>query len=218
VEIAGGKVNGSTITVEVNHFTKFAVFVVGEAPAIDTKPDSTFTDISGHWAEANIQLALSSGIVSGYPDGTFKPGKNVTRAEFVVMLMNALKPQGEGAALAFTDTAKIGAWAQQAVAQAVQAGIIQGYEDGSFRPDAGITRAEMAVTLANALGQHGESYAATGFADDKNIPVWAKDGVAFVKQAGIVQGKGDNEFAPQDQATRAEAVTVLLNMLTYKSK
>jgi len=218
VEIAGGKVNGSTITVEVNHFTKFAVFVVGEAPAIDTKPDSTFTDISGHWAEANIQLAVSSGIVSGYPDGTFKPGKNVTRAEFVVMLMNALKPQGEGAALAFTDTAKIGAWAQQAVAQAVQAGIIQGYEDGSFRPDPGITRAEMAVILANALGQHGESYAATGFADDKNIPVWAKDGVAFVKQAGIVQGKGDNEFAPQDQATRAEAVTVLLNMLTYKSK
>ncbi|MBP1991739.1 S-layer homology domain-containing protein [Paenibacillus eucommiae] len=218
VEVAGGKVNGSTISVEVNHFTKFAVFVVDEASVIDPEPNSTFTDITGHWAEANIKLAVSSGIVSGYPDGTFKPGNNVTRAEFVVMLMNALKPQGEGAELAFTDTAKIGAWAQQAVAQAVQAGIIQGYEDGSFRPDAGITRAEMAVILANALGQQGESYAAAGFADDKNIPAWAKDGIAFVKQAGIVQGKGDNVFAPQDQATRAEAATILLNMLTYKSK
>ncbi|MBP1989316.1 S-layer homology domain-containing protein [Paenibacillus eucommiae] len=218
VEVTGGKINGSTITVEVNHFTKFAVFIVGEAPLTNTKPDSTFTDISGHWAEANIKLAVSSGVVSGYPDGTFKPGKTVTRAEFVMMLMNALKPQGEGAALTFTDTAKIGAWAQQAVAQAVQAGIIQGYEDGSFRPDAEITRAEMAVILANALGQHGGSYAATGFADDKNIPAWAKEGVAYVKQAGIVQGKGDNEFAPQDHATRAEAVTVLQNMLTHKSK
>ena len=134
------------------------------------------------------------------------------------MLMNALKPQGEGAELTFTDTAKIGAWAQKAVAQAVQAGIIKGYADGTFRPDAEITRAEMAVMIANALGQSIEANAATGFADDKDIPAWAKGSVAFVKQAGIVQGKGDNKFAPQDHATRAEAVTVLLNMLAQKSK
>jgi len=113
----GGKVNGDHITIEVNHFTKYAVFAVGEdgaikMPSTDTKPVLNFSDISGHWAEANIKQAVSSGIVSGYQDGTFKPNQTVTRAEFAVMLMNMLKPQGEAAALTFTDTAKIGAWAQ----------------------------------------------------------------------------------------------------------
>jgi hypothetical protein len=120
--------------------------------------------------------------------------------------------------LTFKDTMKIGAWAQKAVSQAVQAGIITGYEDGTFRPEAEMTRAEMAVLLANALGQTLKAEAATGFADDESIPAWAKGSVAFVKQAGIVQGKGDNQFAPQDHATRAEAVMVLLNMWAQKRK
>ncbi|MBB6670415.1 S-layer homology domain-containing protein [Cohnella nanjingensis] len=63
-----------------------------------------------------------------------------------------------------------------------------------------------------------EANAATGFADDKDIPVWAKASVAIVQQAEIVQGKGGNRFAPQDHATRAEAVTVLLKLLAQKNK
>uniref|UniRef100_UPI001EF844EB S-layer homology domain-containing protein n=1 Tax=Cohnella mopanensis TaxID=2911966 RepID=UPI001EF844EB len=216
----GGVVNGNTITIKVNHFTKYAVFIVGQGAdsTADTKQPINFSDIPGHWAEANIKQAVSAGIVRGYPDGSFKPNRTLTRSEFAVMLMNALKLQGEGAALTFTDKAKIGSWAQRAVAQAVQAGIIKGYEDGSFRPDAEMTRAEMAVMLANALGKSTVADTATGFADDKDIPVWAKGSVAFVKQVGIVQGKGDNEFVPYDLATRAEAVTLLLKMQAQKSK
>jgi len=214
----GGKVNGDHISVEVNHFTKYAVFAVGQSADVPIKQIINFSDISGHWAEAGIKQAVSSGIVSGYPDGTFKPNATVTRSEFAVMLMNALKPQGEGAALTFADTAKIGAWAQKAVAQAVQAGIIKGYEDGSFRPDAEITRPEMAAMIANALGQSTEENTPTGFADDKDIPAWAKGAVAAMKKLGIIEGKGTNEFAPGDQTTRAEAVTVLLKMLAQKSK
>jgi hypothetical protein len=189
-----------------------------DVPTTDDPTAVNFSDISGHWAEANIKQAASNQMINGFPDGTFRPNHTVTRAEFAVMLMNALKLQGEGAELTFTDTAKIGTWAQKAVAQAVQAGIITGYADGSFGPNAEVTRAEMAVMIANALGQSIEANAVIGFADDGNIPAWAKGSVAYVKQAGIVQGKGDNEFAPQDHATRAEAVTVLLNMLAQKSK
>ncbi|NRF95879.1 S-layer homology domain-containing protein [Paenibacillus frigoriresistens] len=214
----GGKVNGDHISVEVNHFTKYAVFAVGQSADVPIKQILNFSDISGHWAEAGIKQAVSSGIVSGYPDGKFKPNATVTRSEFAVMLMNALKPQGEGTVLTFTDTAKIGAWAQKAVAQAVQAGIIKGYEDGSFRPDAEITRPEMAAMIANALGQPVEANTLTGFADDKDIPAWAKGAVAAMKKLGIIEGKGTNEFAPGDQTTRAEAVTVLLKMLAQKSK
>ncbi|NOV04752.1 S-layer homology domain-containing protein [Paenibacillus planticolens] len=220
VKVPGGKINEGKISVEVNHFTKYAVFTEDKAvtvPTPGTQPTINFSDIAGHWAEVSIKKAISMGIVGGYPDGTFKPNKTVTRAEFAVMLMNALKPQGEGAVLVFTDKAEIGAWAQKAVAQAVQAGIIHGYEDGSFRPDHVITRAEMAAMIASALGKSSQADVATAFSDDKDIPAWAKASVAFVKQAGIVQGKNDNQFAPKDHAIRAEAVTVLLNMLEQKS-
>ncbi|WP_314586514.1 S-layer homology domain-containing protein [Paenibacillus terrigena] len=225
VEVGGGKINGNHISVETNHFTKYAVLAVDLAaevptkdPSNDTETTVTFSDISGHWAEANIKQAVSGGIVTGYPNGTFMPDKTVTRAEFAVMLMNTLKLQEAGTTLTFTDTAKIGSWAQSAVTQAVQAGIIKGYKDGTFRPETVITRTEMAAMLANALGQSSVANTATGFADDKDIPVWAKASVAYVKQAGMVQGKGENRFAPQDHTTRAEAITVLLNLQAKKSK
>jgi hypothetical protein len=208
----GGMVIGGKITVDVNHFTKYAVL------AVDTNPEVNFSDISGHWAESSIKKAVSGGIVKGYLDGTFKPNQTVTRAEFAVMLMNTLKPQGEGAALTFTDTAKIGAWAQKAVAQAVQAGIVKGYADGSFRPDTTITRAEMAAMVANALKLPAGSNPDTGFADDKKIPSWAKSSVAALKNLGVISGKGKLGFDPSGQTSRAEAVTVLLKMLEQKSK
>ncbi|NOU66041.1 hypothetical protein GC096_18555 [Paenibacillus sp. LMG 31461] len=205
-----------TVTGSTNHFTKFAVLT--SARPTDAVTPVAFSDIAGHWSEANIKQAVSDGIVSGYPDGTFKPENAVTRAEFTVMLMNTLKPKVVGAALTFADSSKIGTWAQKAVAQAVQAGVINGYEDGTFHPDAQITRAEMAAMFAGALGQSNEVATTTGFADDKDIPVWAKSRVVYVKQAGIVQGREKNLFAPNDHATKAEAVTVLLNLLAQKSK
>lgn len=212
VEIAGGKINGNRITVEVNHFTKFAVLLVDQ-----TSNDVDFNDISGYWAEDSIKQAVSKGIVKGYTDGSFKPRNSVTRAEFTVMLMNALKPQTSGIELTFTDTTKIGAWAQGAVAQAVQAGIINGYSDGTFRPNAEMTRAEMAAMISKAMGLSVETNAVTDFADDKDIPSWAKSAVAAIKKIGLIEGKGTNKFDPNAITTRAEAVTLLLKMLAQQS-
>ncbi|SFM30139.1 F5/8 type C domain-containing protein [Paenibacillus sp. 1_12] len=210
-EVKGGKINGNTITAEVNHFTKYAVLVVD--PVTDKpNPVVSLYDIPGHWAEININKAVSKGIISGYPDGTFKPDHTVTRAEFVVMLMNTRLPQGEGATLSFTDNVEIGSWAQNAVARALQAGIVKGYEDGSFWPNAEITRAEMALMLANAYGLAIDADTVTGFADDKDVPDWSKGAVAVMKKQKLLEGKGDNTFAPLAPATRAEAVTVLLNL------
>ncbi|GIP51129.1 Ig-like domain-containing protein [Paenibacillus vini] len=216
VEIEGGIVKENQITVDVDHFTKFAVLVVDNdagVPVNDKPKEANISDISGHWAEASIKQAISDGIVTGYPDGTFKPGNTVTRAEFSVMLMNALNGQEPGTDLTFTDKAEIGTWAKQAVSQAVQAGIISGYEKGSFRPNANITRAEMATMIAKALKLAAKENASTSFADDKGIPAWAKGSVAALKELGIVNGTGANEFHPSSQTTRAEAVIVLINML-----
>ncbi len=74
--------------------------------------------------------------------------------------------------------------------------MMKGYEDGTFRPNATITRAEMAVTLTNAVGRISEDNIEAGFADDNEIPAWAKGSAAFVMWAGIMQGKNSNRFVP----------------------
>lgn len=181
-------------------------------------PLISFSDIVNHWAENYIQHAATKGIVSGYPDGTFKPNHPVTRAEFTVMLIEALQLKGTGAALTFTDTAQIGAWAKQSAARAVQSGIITGYADGSFRPDAQITRAEMAVMIARAMQLPMESGASTVFADDADIPHWARGAVEAIRKLGVVNGRGDNRFVPHDTATRAEATVMLLRLLEQQQK
>ncbi|MFE6074591.1 tail fiber protein [Paenibacillus sp. NPDC057886] len=209
--VSAGKpsVDGAQIKVDVDHFTKFAVFAVDQPK---TPAEFAFNDVEGHWAEDVIQQAVHEGIVKGYTDGSFKPEASITRAEFTVMLMNALHTQYTEATLSFTDHSQIGAWAQSAVARAVQAGFIQGDTDGAFRPNDAVTRAEMAVMVAHALQFNSESGASSTFADDEQIPVWARAAVAGLQKSGLLNGKGLNTFAPRDNTTRAEAVKLLLSM------
>jgi|GEM_PF-1578532 FOG: WD40-like repeat len=178
----------------------------------ENQPDA-FDDMAGHWAVQFIERAAAKSIIHGFPDGTFKPDQPVTRAQFTAMLAGALQLKDEEIEHEFTDKDRIGAWAKQAVAQAAQAGIVIGYEDGSFRPDATITRAEMAAMIARALGIQPDPVAATSFADDEAIPRWAKGAVAALQANGIVYGRGGNNFAPNETATRAEAVVMLLRAL-----
>ncbi|MNI41142.1 Endo-1,4-beta-xylanase A precursor [compost metagenome] len=223
VEVPGGKIDGNQILVEVNHFTKFAVLVVDKksglpiaTPSINDSTEVKFNDITGHWAEATIKQAVKQGIVNGYTDGSFKPDATITRAEFVTMLMNAWKPSNGITTLSFTDTNEIPAWAKNAIIQAVESGLLSGYTDGSFRPDGNIARMEMAMMIAKAYGAKIPTDVATGFSDESEIPEWAKGAVFMIKQIGIVNGRDGNQFAPKETVTRAEAVTVIINLLRAK--
>nr|WP_260405705.1 S-layer homology domain-containing protein [Paenibacillus sp. 598K] len=214
----GGTVDGDVVTATVDHFTKFAVFAVDETSTEEpggTEPEVPvkLTDIAGHWAEAAIRKAAAAGIVKGYEDDTFRPGNTVTRAEFAVMLMNATGKQGAAATLDFADRASIPSWAASAVAAAVDAGVVSGYPDGTFRPNANITRMEMAAMIAASLELDTSSGSATSFADNADIPAWAKGSIKAVSDAGIVQGRPGNLFAPRATATRADSITMIMNML-----
>lgn len=211
--------NKFVLTVYAENGTKKEyTLIIHRELAKPTAPSIEFTDIAGNWAEGYIKQAVSKGIINGYPEQMFKPDNAVTRAEFTVMLATALNLDKQGSALVFTDDDQIGQWAKQAVSLALKAGIVDGYKDGSFRPDVHITRAEMAMMIAKALKVSRKAGAKTHFADDEDIPIWAKSEVEALRKLGIVNGRGGNVFVPNDTATRSEAVAILLKMLEIQER
>lgn len=188
-------------------------------PADDMPPNASnpipvaCSDISGHWAEPLLNRAIEEGILTGYPDGTCRSDGSVTRAEFSVLLMNALKDDSVGAALRFSDLDSIGDWARASVAQGVQAGAIRGYPDNTFRPDLFITRAELTKMAVNTLLLPASPGGTTSFIDDDQIPAWVREEVALAQRLGLVVGRGDNRFDPDANATRAEAIAVIMRLL-----
>ncbi|MBU5354735.1 InlB B-repeat-containing protein [Paenibacillus barcinonensis] len=216
IRVEDGKVDGNKISVDVNHFTRFAVMAIPAAVSAPAAVD--FSDIEGHWASSSIREAATLGIVKGYVDGTFHPEAHVTRAEFTAMLVRMLKPSSEvsdsGGNMdftmpSFTDMAQVGGWVRDDIAKARELGWIKGDADGSFRPNASITRAEMAVMISRVM----TSTASTddvSFADAVTIPVWAREAAAQMQQSGLMKGRVNGDFDPTALTTRAEAAQVLI--------
>ena len=171
-------------------------------------------DIEGHWAANAIERAVKLGVINGYDDQTFRPQAYVTRAEFVVMLGRALQMDNAAEAeLPFIDAASVPMWAKGYVAQSVQAGIINGYDNQTFRPGTKITRVELTAMIVRALELALETDENIAFADADQIADWARPYIAAAVQAGVIKGTGNNLFEPNQPATRAEAVILILALL-----
>lgn len=174
----------------------------------------SLTDIEGHWGEENIKEFVSKGYIKGYVDGTFKPEGEMTRAEFVKVLNRVYKFNEEGAeeVKSFKDV-KEKAWYAKDVAIALKEGYIGGYEDGTFRPNAPITRQEVANIIGNIEGVESkvEGVVET-YKDSGEIGLWAKASVGVVLEKGYMGGYEDGTFKPNKEITRAEAVTILNNV------
>ena len=178
-------------------------------PAIQTQP-GTLKDIAGHWAEANIKKLVELKAVSGYPDGSFKTDATITRAEFATILIKAFKLTPQSGKV-FSDTSNH--WAKDSIATAESHEIASGYEDGSFGPDDLITREQMAAMIVKAAKLATELSQGTSFVDNADISPWATGAVAVAVRSGVMKGYPGGAFLPQGRATRAEAVTVIMNAL-----
>lgn len=167
-----------------------------------------FTDIEHvAWAKDSINALAKEGILSGRGDGTFDPDDNVTRAEFCKMITLVLSKHGAGYDCDFTDVGK-DAWYYTYVASAKAHGLVNGRDDGSFGANDTITREEMAAIAVRALGI-ADGHETEKFADDAEIASFAKDAVYTLKALGIMDGVGDNLFAPKTNVTRAMAAKVI---------
>ncbi|MGB9920579.1 MAG: S-layer homology domain-containing protein [Moorellales bacterium] len=171
-----------------------------------------FADTAGHWAEGEILSLARAGILFGYPDGTFRPDRPVTRAELAALLTRVLGlevvPDRQPH---FRDAAQIPVWARATVAAAQSRGLVGGFPDGSFRPQAALTRLELACFLARAAGRDDriEISGALPFADAAEIPAWAGEEVAAAYVGGLLRGREDGSFAPRVPASRAEVAVAL---------
>jgi len=215
-----GTVSGNTIKISISHCTTYAVMVQQAPPPVPAPPvPQGFSDVTGsYWASDVIALMSTMGYVYGYPDGTFRPNGQITRAEFVTIIDKALKLSAYTPATPGFSDISPGGWYYGSVGSAVYAGITKGYVDNMFRPDGLITRQEIAVILVNALGKAEAAQAMMGtrtsFTDDAGIAAWARGYVAEASQAGLIKGYPDGSFGPGQDATRAEACVVISNLLT----
>jgi len=170
---------------------------------------SHFNDIINHWAATDINTLYESGLISGVSEYVFAPDQKVTRAEMAVMLHRILKP--DVAYHSFTDI-DADAWYAPYIGAVAQEGLMVG-NNGLFRPDDTLTRAEMAAVLCRLLKIR-ETDADMPF-EDIAASHWAAGAVNALYKAGLIAGRTEKIFAPDAEITRAEMAAFINRAIKY---
>jgi subtilisin family serine protease len=168
----------------------------------------TFVDVAPEfWAFQDIEALQKSKVLSGYPDGSFKPGSYVGRAEFVKMLIEGLGlPKKKTYSGYFKDVPKAN-WAWPYIEAAYDMGLVNGYTKTQFAPDEKIKRVEMAAILIKT-GAFNIDYSGMTF-KDVAASYWGFVYVMSAKNANIIGGYPGNEFRPENAMSRAESARVI---------
>lgn len=205
------------IVFRTDHFSDFVI----------AYSHKTFGDIKGHWAQTPIEYLASRKIIQGMTEESFAPNGTITRAQFVTLLAGMAGADLSQYSLSRFNDVKDNAWYKGAVAWAAENGIVQGQQaaDGSFwfNPNQNISRQDMAVVMMRYLAWAKEPVTETtkaiAFKDGSSIATYAKESVAVMQKAGLINGRTtpDNQtiFDPAGKLTRAEAAQILTNQL-YK--
>ena len=178
-----------------------------------------FTDTNGYWAANYIDFLYTSGITTGYADGTFRPGQNITRAQFAVMLYRYLgldESRYTDVELPFADNAKIADYAVPAIKALYTEGVINGTtgKDGQlyFNPNNSLTRAQ-AATMIGRTQEKGYATVELTFTDAKMIPAYATFYIQTMAAQGIIGGYTDGSFKPNSPITRGQMAKILYNLM-----
>jgi hypothetical protein len=165
-----------------------------------------FVDVRGHWAQDAILAMNEKQIVNGYDNLTFRPDQTITRAEATAILGRAFKLTQQKT-ISYADLLPAH-WAYGWIARAAQSGIIDGYPDKSFAPDQPVTRMEMTSMIARSMNMTGNQRGAVPFTDVDDS-YWGVGILREMKAGGWIGGYANGAFRPNQQATRAEFVTML---------
>ena len=196
---------GDTLNFKAPHFSIYTIL----------ENHVTFKDMNKHWAKEAVEVLGAKAIVNGDAAGNFEPSRQITRAEFTAMLVNALDLKAD-AQVNFKDV-ESKAWYSQQIAAAKAKGLVTGNEKGEFKPNEAITRQEMATLVARAY-QIDKGLALVGegvsFTDQTDIASYAQEAVQGAQYYHLISGYKDGSFKPKAKATRAEAAKVIYQLIT----
>ncbi|MBQ9244965.1 S-layer homology domain-containing protein [bacterium] len=186
----------------------------GAAPVV-----SAYEDVpNGYWASCDINKLTCNNILAGYPDGRFKPGTPITRAEIATMMVKGLDlDYSDNYASDMFNDVPSDHWANRTIASAVTNGYMSGYPNNEFKPNQNLSRAEAFAIMAKGINCPMDECKAdevlSHYNDGNSVPNWAKVPVAKVlEQGGISDFPSPNTIAPNRDASRAEVASMLENV------
>ena len=169
---------------------------------------NTFSDVMpGSWYHEYVERLSQKGIISGYDDKSFKPDNNVTREEFIKMVVSMSGIKNIADMVKFTDVNE-DKWYSKYISNAVSAGITKGISDNQFGVGLNLTREDAAVIICRAANIKGD-VSAVNISDKENISDYALNSVFLLYNKGIVSGNPEGEFMPKNNITRAETAKIL---------
>lgn len=178
---------------------------------IEVKSSTTTLDYKASIEKIKEAIqAIRKPYMKGFNKSEFGPDEKITRAEVAAVLsriINGKDPVGEFTSFKDVNENK---WYSESVAFMEKAGLIKGYSDNTFKPENGITRAEFASIIAKYMGNNIDDNSVDGikFTDVKES-FWAKGSIDYISSKGIMSGRGNNKFEPNEKITRAEVAKVL---------
>ena len=167
----------------------------------------SFDDTTNHWAKSSIDVLVAKGLLTGYSDGTFRPDSGLTRAEAIKVITTYMGLDGQVSS--FIDVSSTH-WANAFIGAAAQSGLMNGYSDGTFRPDDKISRGELAALITRAFKLTGAGN--TSF-KDVNGKAWSYAYIDALASKKIITGYADGTFKPEKDITRAEFATIIARLL-----
>jgi len=183
-------------------------------------PPGTFTDVpQGYWAQPYVRALAAKNIISGFPDGTYRPDEPVTRAQFAAIISKAFASSGQSSAVDFQDVSR-SFWGYRAIQAAANSGFMSGYPGGTFLPQQPIPRVQVLVSLASGLTLNpGDPNVLSIYQDAAQIPTYATDKVAAATNQSIVVNYPTTQLLnPNRNATRAEVAAFVYQALVNAGK
>ena len=204
-----------SVTIPFSHASQYAIVIDTHSHATVDVSD-LFSDIAPDaWYKDAIQYAYDHGLMTGVSDTEFAPEATTTRA-MIVSILARLEGVESAQAAGFADVDD--EWYATAVNWAASVGVVNGYEDNTFRPNTAITREQLAAILMNYAAYKGYDVSARAdlshYSDADSISSWANDVLLWAVAEGLLTGVTDDTIAPQAHATRAQVAAILQRFLS----
>ena len=214
ITVKGEKAGGVTVTDGTFTMPADDVTVTVKFKEKKTEAKQTYADVKpGDWFYEAVEYAAEKGLMNGVGNGLFEPDRAATRAMIVTILYRLEGEPVIRSGMPFDDV-KESDWYAKAVSWAESKGIVNGFEDGTFRPNEPITREQLAAILYRYAQTKGQGFQGLwsfrlDFPDAGDVSPWATEAMSWMVMQGVVNGK-DGKLVPGGSASRAEVAAMLM--------